>query len=250
MKSLASWCVRHRRLVLLFWLVALVGASVLAKSVGTAYSNSFTLPHTESTQALSLLQAAAPEQSGDTEQVVFQASGGAKVTDPAVAGRVDRMITNVATVPHVSNFARRHGRCLLVVPHQPGRHHRVRDSDLQYGEPRRQHQTGQPIRDGGQDGPGADPEGGGGRPVGRGLDPQSFGGIGTLLGVFLAALVLAFIFRSGFAMALPLISALASLGTAIGVIGLLSHLLKMPQFSWSWSPSSDWASGSTMRYSS
>ena len=62
-------------------------------------------------------------------------------------------------------------------------------------------------------------------------NPQSFGGIGTLLGVFLAALVLAFIFRSGFAMALPLISALASLGTAIGVIGLLSHLLKMPQFS-------------------
>ena len=32
-------------------------------------------------------------------------------------------------------------------------------------------------------------------------------------------------------MALPLLSALASLGTAIGLIGLLSHLLKMPQFS-------------------
>ena len=32
-------------------------------------------------------------------------------------------------------------------------------------------------------------------------------------------------------MLLPLVSALASLGTAIGVIGLLSHLLKMPEFS-------------------
>jgi RND superfamily putative drug exporter len=32
-------------------------------------------------------------------------------------------------------------------------------------------------------------------------------------------------------MALPLISALASLGTAVGLIGLLSHVLKMPEFS-------------------
>ena len=38
-------------------------------------------------------------------------------------------------------------------------------------------------------------------------------------------------FGSLFAMALPLLSALASLGTAIGLIGLLSHLLKMPVFS-------------------
>ena len=38
-------------------------------------------------------------------------------------------------------------------------------------------------------------------------------------------------FASIFAMLLPLGSALASLGTAIGVIGLLSHVLKMPEFS-------------------
>ena len=60
-------------------------------------------------------------------------------------------------------------------------------------------------------------------------DRQAFGG--TLLGVLLAAVVLYLVFRSGFAMALPLASALASLGTAIGLIGLLSHVLKMPQFS-------------------
>ena len=57
----------------------------------------------------------------------------------------------------------------------------------------------------------------------------SFGGTG--LGVLLAGVVLFLVFGSIFAMALPLLSALASLGTAIGLIGLLSHLLKMPQFS-------------------
>ncbi len=57
----------------------------------------------------------------------------------------------------------------------------------------------------------------------------SFGGTG--LGVLLAGVVLLLVFGSVFAMALPLLSALFALGTAIGVIGVLSHLLKMPQFS-------------------
>jgi putative drug exporter of the RND superfamily len=51
------------------------------------------------------------------------------------------------------------------------------------------------------------------------------------LGILLAGVVLYLVFASIFAMLLPLASALASLGTAIGVIGLLSHVLKMPEFS-------------------
>ena len=62
MKSLATWCVRHRRVVVLLWIAALVGMTMLSQSVGTAYSNNFSLPHTESTQALDLLQAAAPSR--------------------------------------------------------------------------------------------------------------------------------------------------------------------------------------------
>ena len=65
--------------------------------------------------------------------------------------------------------------------------------------------------------------------VAESADRVSFGGTG--LGIILAGIVLLLVFGSLFAMALPLVSALASLGTAIGVIGLLSHALKMPQFS-------------------
>ena len=65
--------------------------------------------------------------------------------------------------------------------------------------------------------------------VAEAADRVSFGGTG--LGIILAGIVLLLVFGSVFAMALPLVSALASLGTAIGVIGLLSHVLKMPQFS-------------------
>ena len=53
---------------------------------------------------------------------------------------------------------------------------------------------------------------------------------GLPLGVLAAGIVLLIVFGSVLAMALPLISALASLGIATGLIELLSHVLKMPQF--------------------
>ena len=57
----------------------------------------------------------------------------------------------------------------------------------------------------------------------------SVGGVG--LGILTAGIVLFLVFGSLFAMAMPLASALVALGTAISVIGLLSHALKMPDFS-------------------
>jgi len=54
MRALATWCVRHRRLVVLFWIAALVLVSGIARGVGSDYSNSFTLPKTESTDAINL----------------------------------------------------------------------------------------------------------------------------------------------------------------------------------------------------
>ena len=78
MKSLATWCVRHRLVVVILWLIALFGMTLLSQTVGTAYSNSFSLPHTESTQALDLLQAAAPDS---------QATRSASSSTPRTAGR-------------------------------------------------------------------------------------------------------------------------------------------------------------------
>jgi len=109
MKALATWCVRHRVVVLLLWLAALVGMTLLSATVGTAYSNSFTLPNTESTQALSLLQAAAPSVAGDREQIVFHTTDGTKVTDPEVKAAVTAMLDKVKAVPHVTDIASPYG---------------------------------------------------------------------------------------------------------------------------------------------
>ena len=53
----------------------------------------------------------------------------------------------------------------------------------------------------------------------------------TGLGVLLALIVLLLVFGSIFAAILPIISALFALGTAVGVIGVLSHAIGMPSIS-------------------
>jgi RND superfamily putative drug exporter len=228
MKALASWCVRHRVIVVLLWLAALIGMSLLSQSVGTAYSNSFSLPNTESTKALALLQASAPSVAGDREQIVFHTTNGAKVTDPQVEATVTAMLAKIKTIAHVSIVASPYGpggAAQLSKDGQTGfatvtfnRQSQFLSTDLaKHFVATAQTATGPNLQVAvaGQ--------------VAENADRQAFGG--TLLGVIMAATVLYLVFRSGFATVLPLASALASLGTAIGLIGLLSHVLKMPQFS-------------------
>src|SRR3984957_16707790 len=109
MRALATWCVRHRRLVLLFWIAALVVVSLISRAVGTDYSNSFSLPKTESSDAINLLVAASPKVSGDVDQIVFETSGSSRVTDATVEARINAMLAKEAKVPRVSNIVSPYG---------------------------------------------------------------------------------------------------------------------------------------------
>jgi RND superfamily putative drug exporter len=229
MKSLATWCVRHRVIVLLLWLAALVGMTFISASVGTAYSNSFTLPNTPSTQALQLLQHSEPSIAGDREQIVFHTTDGTPVTDPQVMATVETMLDKISHVSHVtvvgSPYAKPYGAAQISKSGTTAFATVTFDKQAQYiSIPVAKHfvSTAQTAA-----GPNLQVAVAG--QVAESADKQSFGGTG--LGVILAAVVLLLVFGSIFAMLLPLMSALASLGTAIGVIGLLSHVLKMPQFS-------------------
>ncbi len=77
MSFLANWTFKHRKLVVVIWLVLLVAITGVAQKVGSAYSDSFTLPKTESKTALDLLTKYAPAQKGDSIQVVYAAKVGA-----------------------------------------------------------------------------------------------------------------------------------------------------------------------------
>src|SRR3954465_5111525 len=107
MKSLARWCFRRKYVVIGAGVAALLGLGGLSASVGSGYTDSFSLPGTESTTALNLLTDNFNTESTDTNQVVFAARN---VNDPAAEARIQRTIAQIAKGPHVervdSPFAR------------------------------------------------------------------------------------------------------------------------------------------------
>jgi RND superfamily putative drug exporter len=227
MRALATWCVRKRKLVVVFWVAALIVITLIARSVGTTDANSFSLPRTQSTDAIQLLQAATPKVSGDIEQVVFATSGGAKVTDPAIRSRIDSTLAAVAHVHYVtvvaSPFAA--GNATHINADKTVAFAAVTFSRTAQNVPIgvAKNLVSTATRD---SAPNLQIAVGGA--VAEAANKISLGGSG--FGVLLAGLVLLLVFGSLFAMALPLLSALASLGIATGLIAILSHVLKIPQF--------------------
>src|SRR5436190_22603636 len=92
MTSLARWCFRHKFRVLATWVVALFVLGGLSAGAGSGYTDSFSLPGTESTTALNLLTDNFNTESTDTNQVVF-ATG--DVTAPATKARIQRTLATI-----------------------------------------------------------------------------------------------------------------------------------------------------------
>jgi RND superfamily putative drug exporter len=174
------------------------------------------------------LRAAAPRQAGDQERIVFHTTNGALVTDPAVETAITAMIAKVQDVPHVT---------VVESPYSAAGSHQINADrrtafinvtfDVQ-GQTVTVPESKQFVN-AALTAQGPDLHVAVSGQIAEQADRQSLGGTG--LGILLAGVVLLLVFGSIFAMALPLLSAMASLGTAIGLIGLLSHVFKMPAFS-------------------
>jgi RND superfamily putative drug exporter len=108
MAGLARWCFRHKYLVLLLWVVALLGLAGAERATGTGYSDNFALPGTESTHALSLLQSALPSQAGESDTIVWHVDSGS-VTDASVTGPISSMLDKVAHAPSVESVTSPYG---------------------------------------------------------------------------------------------------------------------------------------------
>src|SRR3979409_1745921 len=98
MSALARWCFRHKFRVLAIWVVALFVIGGLSAGAGSGYTDSFSLPGTESTTALNLLTDNFNTESTDTNQVVFAADD---VNDPATKARSEKTLDAIAKGPHV-----------------------------------------------------------------------------------------------------------------------------------------------------
>src|SRR3954447_20214999 len=103
MRRFATWCVGHRKTVIIGWIVALIGFGMLAGAVGSDFFQDFKLPSSDSTDAFNLLETKFPAQSGDTATIVFKADGGVKT--PAVEKRIGEVFKQAESLPHVSEVA-------------------------------------------------------------------------------------------------------------------------------------------------
>ena len=101
MATFARWCYRHRVIVIIAWLVVLFSVVGIERVVGSAYSNTFSLPGTESSRAQELLTSALPKQAGDSDTIVWHVNNGT-VNDPVVQTRIGALLKEVAASPSVS----------------------------------------------------------------------------------------------------------------------------------------------------
>jgi RND superfamily putative drug exporter len=223
---LARTCSRHPWLTFLAWLTALIVIQVIASSVGTHKISNFRLPGTESQRAYDLLADHFPAAKGDTDQLVFRARSG-KLTDPAQKLRIQAALRRVKGRPDIGS---------VVSPFSPGgqitKDDRIGVALINYSKSTNDIDPGplekvekaaftarSPSLEVEHGGPGAE--------IVRFENTQ---GPSEGIGVLAAAIVLIITFGSLVAAGLPLIATLLALGSALGIITLLSHVVDTPDF--------------------
>jgi putative drug exporter of the RND superfamily len=223
----ATWTMRHRRITLVAWIVALVGVSIAANAIGTRQATNFTLPGTESQRAVDLLQSKFPAQAGDQDEIVFRALAGS-VDTTAQRARIQPMLRQVAGQPHVSGVVSPFSREGSDAISKDGR---IAFATVSFDErandlPKSAVDRVISIAQGAQSDQLRVELGG--QAIQQAQQP-SFG-FTTAIGILAAIVVLLITFGSLVAMGLPIATALLGLGTGVGLIAFGSQVLDMPDF--------------------
>ncbi|WP_019709899.1 MMPL family transporter [Streptomyces xinghaiensis] len=248
MAALARWCIRRRFVVILVWLLALGGTALASTLAGSAFTDDYEIPGTESGRAAALMEKNFPGQGGDRATVVWHTDRGT-VRAEAVEERMTATLDEIAGLPDVSSVSGPYG------PDDTGRispdgrtAYATVAFDAASGEtgaaqaerlvataeaaesPRPAEAAGS---GGASESAGAVEESGlrvetGGSAIAK---PGETGGhTAEFVGLAVAAVVLLLAFGSLAAMALPLATALVSVGTGYLGIGLLGHLMPVADF--------------------
>jgi putative drug exporter of the RND superfamily len=221
MSALARWCYQHRFVVITAWIGLLIGLTLMSQAVKTSYDNSLTLAGTGSGSAQELLRQSTPANAGDSDEIVWRVSQGS-VTAPAIEQRMSVTLARVARLPQVTSVAS---------PYQPGGKfqvspdgrtayatvHFTKSADnLDPASISRVIAVAAAARE-----PGLAVELGGQAISHSEQAPLS---AVSAVGIGAAALILLVAFGSLFAMALPIATAVAGVGSGLMLMAPLSHL--------------------------
>ena len=222
---LGRFAYRRRRLVALAWVALLIALGVSASTLSGAYSTQFSIPGTESQHAIDTLAKRFP-QSGlqeATANVVLAAPQGQRLDTPANKAAVGAVLAQVRKDPHVKSVTDpftasgvgASGR--IAVAHVT---YDVGPLDVHTSEQDALFASAAP-----------------GRRAGLTVEfsgvaaqvKQAAGGVGELLGVAVAAVVLLAMFGSFVAAGLPLLTALLGVGVGAAVITTLTGFVTLSQ---------------------
>jgi putative drug exporter of the RND superfamily len=224
MAALARWCYQHRFVVITAWIGLLIGLAVMSQTVKTNYDNWFTLPGTGSGSAQDLLLRSAPAQAGDSDQIVWQVSRGS-VTDPAIEQRMSVMLARVSHLPEVASVASPYlpGSKVQISPNGRIAYATVNftkaPDNLDNADINRVIAVATAARE-----PGLTVELGGKAISNTEQAPLSSA---SAIGIGAAAVILLVAFGSLFAMALPIVTAVAGVGSGLMLMAPLSHLMSL-----------------------
>ena len=220
---IAGWCHDHRWWVLILWVVALVGANVLAQSAGSNFSNNLTGGAQPVQQ---ILNQAFPAQKGSPAQVVITSTGA--ITAASVKDQTAKLVAALTPLAHVSE---------VVSPFSPAGTHQIStDGHIAYVQVQFDELAGDLPQDAINKvittaqsfaAPGYHVAlGGQAISLVAGGKPGSSEGIGILAAIIIMLLA----FGSVVAMGLPIITALFGIAIAFALLDLLSHVITTPTF--------------------
>jgi RND superfamily putative drug exporter len=223
LERLGGFAARRHWIVIITWLVILGGLLAAKREFGGAFVNDYTVPGSSSSNGLNLLNSDYPQQGGYGGQIVFHASHGT-VTQQETA--VNQATSNVAKLPHVikavSPFASPDSGAV-------SKNGTIAYSSMSWTDNPAGLTTSYlnelnnavaPARKAGLE----VQYGGGAGEIGQ----QTSDTESEVIGLACALVLLLFMFGSFITAAVPLVSAIFSVGAGLSVVGLLASVTTFP----------------------
>ncbi|MCF6524178.1 MMPL family transporter [Streptomyces sp. JJ36] len=224
LERIAAFAYRHKWRALVLWAAVLIGVQAASGVAGSAYHNDFSLPGTESQQALEVMERHGAAQAGDSVQIVLQDPDGLR--DPDTRQQVRGMLGEVAGLDSVAQVRSPYedrgavaegGAIGYATVTLDGKAEEIPTEDTRRIIDTAQQASGDGLRvEVGGEAVRAAEEGGGGGAEGAGI-------LGALV-------ILVFLFGSLVAAALPVVTALFAVGSTLGLIVLASHVVTLADF--------------------
>jgi putative drug exporter of the RND superfamily len=224
--AIGRFCARHHWPTIAAWLVLAVGLVVAGQAGDSKTNDNLTLPGTGSTAATELLEDNLPEQAYGSNPLVFQARGGADLTEARYARAIEASVKRLQAKRDVNS---------AVSPLSPqGAAFLSKDRSVAYvpvvlgtGPGELTENEAQAVLDAGEPAEEAGLKVAVGSYVGQQLSKPDTGA-SDAIGIAAAIVILLFAFGTATAMVLPISSAILGLACSLSIIRMLEASVQVP----------------------